>query len=126
MELKNDHTVYILGAGFTRDAGLPLISDFLVRMRDSHPWLISQHRKPEADAVQKVLEFRLQAASAAYWTNLDLENIEELFSLASASAANISPDIQLAIAATLDFAYTTASNPNRLLNHGYFFRTATF
>jgi hypothetical protein len=108
MELKNDHNVYILGAGFSQEAGLPTISDFLVRMRDSHPWLISQGRVKEAEAVQKVLEFRLKAASAAYWTNLDLENIEELFSLASASAEPIAENITQAIAATLDFAAKTA------------------
>ena len=29
MDLKNDHNVYILGAGFSREPGLPLINDFL-------------------------------------------------------------------------------------------------
>lgn len=111
MDLKNDHNVYILGAGFSREAGLPLVSDFLVRMRDSHPWLMSKGRQKEADAVQKVLEFRLEAASAAYWINLDLENIEELFSLASASAGPVSSHIPHAIAATLDFATETAEKP---------------
>src|SRR6266436_1423071 len=84
LPLQNDHNVYILGAGFSFEAGLPLINNFLVRMRDSHEWLKAQGRLAEADAVQKVLEFRLKAASAAYYVNLDLENIEELFSLASA------------------------------------------
>jgi len=38
---------------------------FLLRMRDSRPWLLAEGRQSEADAVKKVLEFRLQAASAA-------------------------------------------------------------
>src|SRR5207244_2904212 len=57
-----------------------------------------------ANAVAKVLQFRLEAASAAYWVNLDLENIEELFSLAAASPGRVTNEIQLAIAATLDYA----------------------
>lgn len=104
MLLHNNHNVYILGAGFSYDAGLPLVSDFLIRMRDSHEWLVKENRTREAKAVANVLEFRLNAASAAYWANLDLENIEELFSLASASASDITADIRLAIAATLDYA----------------------
>jgi hypothetical protein len=104
MHLENDHNVYILGAGFSQGAGLPLVSDFLVRMRDSHEWLVANGRKREAHAVNEVLKFRLEAASAAYWVNLDLENIEELFSLASASKGSMHELIQTAIAATLDFA----------------------
>ena len=33
IDLHNNHNVYILGAGFSHDAGLPLISDFLIRMQ---------------------------------------------------------------------------------------------
>lgn len=109
MELRNDHNVYILGAGFSHDVGLPLLADFLTRMRDSHPWLEKEGRTLEADAVKEVLEFRLSAASAAYWTTLDLENIEELFSLASAGPGKLGGKIQLAIAATLDFVQATAT-----------------
>jgi hypothetical protein len=31
--------VYLLGAGFSADAGLPTIADFLNQMRDSTDWL---------------------------------------------------------------------------------------
>jgi hypothetical protein len=102
--LRNDHNVYILGAGFSREAGLPLISDFLSQMRDGYDWLIQQNRPLEAKAIDDVLKFRLAAASAAYWVNLDLENIEELFSLAFANTDGIATSMQLAIAATLDYA----------------------
>jgi hypothetical protein len=83
LALANDHNVYILGAGFSAEGGLPVVSGFLQRMRDSHPWLVSKGRTKEAEAVQRLLEFRLEATSASYWTKIDLENIEELFSLAS-------------------------------------------
>jgi hypothetical protein len=104
MAIHNDHNVYILGAGFSYDAGMPLIGDFLLRMRDSHDWLEKQGMKSEAEAVSKVLDFRLKAASAAYWVTMDLENIEELFSLASAKGGDMDRHIRLAIAATLKFA----------------------
>jgi hypothetical protein len=35
MEVHYGRTVYILGAGFSFDAGMPLVSDFLNRRRDS-------------------------------------------------------------------------------------------
>lgn len=113
MKLENDHNVYILGAGFSADAGMPLVSDFLLQMRDSHSWLEQNGRKAEAVAVNKVLEFRLDAASAAYWVTLDLENIEELFSLASASRGKMDEHIKLAIAATLDYARTLKGNQRK-------------
>jgi len=107
MDLKNDHNIYILGAGFSRAAGLPLISDFLVQMRDSHEWLTQQNRTREAESVAKVMAFRLDAASAAYWVNLDLENIEQLFSLAAATKGDMDRHTRIAIAATIDFARQT-------------------
>jgi hypothetical protein len=34
----NDHNVYVLGAGFSREAGYPLIADFTMKMRDALEW----------------------------------------------------------------------------------------
>ena len=110
-KLQNNHNVYILGAGFSVDRGLPTIKDFMLSMRDAHEWLEASGRKEEAKAIAKVLEFRLEAASAAYRVKLELENIEELFSLASASDRALTTYIQLAIASTLDFKLQTNSEP---------------
>ena len=107
----NDHNVYVLGAGFSAARGLPLTTDFLFKVRDAHPWLVANGRAAEADAVQKVLEFRLASTSAAYRIPIDLENIEELFSLASAAGDSLSRDIRIAIAATLDFCAAIAAEP---------------
>lgn len=103
---QNDHNVYILGAGFAAQAGLPLIKDFMNRMRDAAAWLAKQDgREQEVAAIERVLEFRLKAAAAAYRVPLDVENVEELFSLAAASTREkLTKDVTLAIAATLDFA----------------------
>jgi hypothetical protein len=60
---QNDHNVYILGAGFSAEAGLPLIKDFMNRMRDAAAWLDTEgERKEEITAIERVLDFRLQAA----------------------------------------------------------------
>lgn len=103
-ELRINHNVYILGAGFSRDAGLPLMGDFLTTMRNARDWLQERNRDEEVSAIDDVLKFRLEAASAAYWVNLNLENIEELFSLAAANNRELEGKTRLAIAATLDCA----------------------
>ena len=112
----NDNNVYILGAGFSADAGLPVISNFLARMRDAVDWLESGGRVAEREAIERVLDFRHQSAAAGYRVNLDLDNIENLFSLADARLGSTSSeDIRLAIAATLDFCALTATKQVGLL-----------
>jgi len=115
----NDHNVYILGAGFAAEAGLPLIRDFMNQMRDAAAWLEEQDgRERERQAIDRVLKFRLSAAGAAYRVPLNVENVEELFSLASASGGKqLTEDMTLAIAATLDYARNTAP---LLAEHQYF------
>ena len=104
-ELHNDHNVYILGAGFSVDAGMPVVRNFLRRMRDSLSWLEGQERNVEVFAVRDVLVFFQKASAAAYRTKIDPENIEELFSLASATGdEGLTRSMVLAVAATLDFA----------------------
>lgn len=103
--ILNDHNVYILGAGFSCESGLPLVRGFLDRMRDSVEWLSRRNRDWETDAIGRVLHFRLRAASAAYRSPIDVENVEELFSLMSAAGGKTSEaqDMRIAIAATLDY-----------------------
>jgi len=99
------HNVYILGAGFSRDAGLPLILDFLDQMRDGVDWIAEQGTPEEQKAMQEVFKFRHWAAGSAQRVKIDLENIEELFSLASASERDSGNDyVPRAIAATLRYA----------------------
>lgn len=106
----NDHNVYILGAGFSAEAGMPLVKGFMNRMRDAAAWLEEQRgRDEEVQAIERVLAFRLRAAAAAYRVPIDVENIEELFSLASAGGdRSLAEAMPLAIAATLDYAQSTA------------------
>lgn len=117
LNVETDHNVYILGAGFSVEANMPTMVSFLSRMRDCYGWLISQKRTPEAKAVQDVLEFRRSAASAAYWITMDLDNIEELFSLASTTSKKLSNSIRSAIASTLD--YSAQTRPAETMRFGY-------
>lgn len=116
--LRNDHTVMILGAGYSARRGLPLIGNFLNRMRDALVWCERNGRSREALAIEEVLRFRLDAASAAYRVPIDLENIEELFSLASAADPHISRSVRLSIAATLNYCQTTSPEAELLYGAG--------
>jgi SIR2-like domain len=110
--LHNNHNVYILGAGFSRRRGLPLIYDFMVVMRDALQYHASKNHKRQCKAIEQVLQFRLKASAAAYRVQIDLENIEELFSLASASKGHMEESIKLAIAATLEYSMKNLTPPN--------------
>lgn len=108
MRPNNDNNVYILGAGFSAETGFPLVASFLARMRDAVDWLGNNDREEEQQAIERVLEFRHQSSAAGYRMNLDLDNIEHLFSLAAAKPGPATgEDIRLAIAATLDFTAQT-------------------
>jgi len=103
LKTSNDHNVYLLGAGFSFTAGLPLMASFLNRMRDTLEAFQKEGRQEECQAIGEVLDYRLQAASAAYWSTLDLENVEQLFSLADAAQHPVGKRLPVAIAATLEY-----------------------
>ena len=75
--IETNHNVYLLGAGFSWGAGMPLVKEFLNKMRDSVDWLRSENREDESKAVQSIFEFRLRAAAGAYRAQINIENIEE-------------------------------------------------
>ncbi|MBS1538468.1 MAG: SIR2 family protein [Bacteroidetes bacterium] len=122
--IYNDNNVYILGAGFSRLAGLPLIKDFMNKMRDTHERLegyiksdkLTNDRKAKIErlltAVAQVFEYRLKASSVNYRVNIDLENIEQLFSLASLSNdEGLEHNIRRAICATIEGTYELFYRP---------------
>jgi hypothetical protein len=117
VELNNNHNVYVLGAGFSAFRGLPLMQDFMHRMRDAYDHMVRSSRNDEANAIARVLEFRRDSAAAAYLINLDLEDIEELFSLASVLGEDYSIDLRLAIAATLSFSQEVSVEPHFTIQH---------
>src|SRR5438067_3798055 len=107
-----DHNVYILGAGFSAAAGIPVLKDFLYDMRSSLSWLSANERIDERAAADAVLRFRKRAASAALRVNLNVENIEDLFSLAAASGQYpLADTVSTAIAATVSFGAAARTAP---------------
>ena len=111
-DIYSDNNVYILGAGFSADAGLPLIKTFMNRLRDTYTgydYIVKNKDCQDIDkanrilsALKEVIKFRLEASSVNYRINIDIENIENLFSLASISDdSKLEENIRLAICATI-------------------------
>ncbi len=101
---ETNHNVYLLGAGFSRAAGLPLVSDFLFTMQRAARWCREMSRTEDLAAIHHVLELRLSAASACHRVRLNPDNVEDLFSLETAVNHDESLAlIQRAISATIHF-----------------------
>lgn len=104
-----DHNVYVLGAGFSKDAGLPLLTTFLASMREARA--SGQLNDCENDAIDALLEYRLHASLAASRVPINPDNIEDLLSLVLAtpisvtatSQRNIARELPIAIGATLSY-----------------------
>lgn len=100
----NDHNVYILGAGFSYEAGYPLVRNFMDKMKEAASW--QKDHSQETKEIEAVLKFRLEAAAAAYRIQFDPENIEDLFSLSAAkggSGETTNRNVIIAIAETLEY-----------------------
>jgi hypothetical protein len=107
---ENNHNVYIVGAGFSTYGGMPVVRNFMDRLRDSVDWLREMGKQRELNAIRDVLRFRQTTIGAGYHVKLNLDDIEELFSLASAIPSEDVPTgdaIPLAIAGTLEYCKAT-------------------
>jgi hypothetical protein len=76
-----DRNVFILGAGFSRDAGAPLVSDFLDIAREFLDDPNSGLDDEERGLFECVFEFKKRVAQAREKFRIDLDNIEQLFGL---------------------------------------------
>jgi hypothetical protein len=121
LRVETDHNVYILGAGFSVEAGIPAVAGFLDALRDSLGWLESQpRREAEATAVRNVLEFRRLAAAASDRVKMNVDDIEELFSLASATPGDEYANyVTTAIAATIDYCRSGQPRLSYQIDTGY-------
>lgn len=79
--MKRDHTVFVLGAGFSVSASVPAMAGFLQRAREFYdapnlpiPPYLQEH-------YDRVFDFRHKSKHCKDSISLDLENIESLFSL---------------------------------------------
>lgn len=115
----NNHNIYILGAGFSVDAGMPLVSNFIKIMRTAASAMNDPAKQADFEAINGVLRWRLLSGSAAHRCKLDPNNIEELFSLidgdigANGRSMGKKETMQKAIVSTL--SYCAENNPKRNL-----------
>jgi hypothetical protein len=80
-----DRNVFILGAGFSRDAGAPLVHDFLDRARELFDDPDSALDIQEREQFEQVFKFKREVAKAREKFRIDLDNIEQLFGLVEMS-----------------------------------------
>lgn len=80
-----DRNVYILGAGFSASAGVPLIRNFLDRAREFYDDPSSGLLDFERSEFSRVFEFKRRMAQAREKVRIDLDDIEQLFGLAEIS-----------------------------------------
>ncbi|MBI1952894.1 MAG: hypothetical protein HYS41_02070 [Candidatus Omnitrophica bacterium] len=71
-------TIYVLGAGASMHTGAPLLNDFLARSRSLVAGNSGLKWKP---AFENVLSWVDSLRSPAYYLDLDLDNLEHIFSL---------------------------------------------
>lgn len=74
--------VFILGAGFSADAGAPVMSNFLQKARQLLDNRESGLHDEDRKSFKRVFDFLRELRAAQAKITLDLENIERLFGLA--------------------------------------------
>lgn len=107
-----DRNVYILGAGFSAQAGAPLIHDFLDRscsFLDEPMGLLGEFNRAQRAPFETVFKYKREMSRAREKVQIDLDNIEELFGLVEISLRldptkqEISDSIALMISRTLEW-----------------------
>jgi NAD-dependent SIR2 family protein deacetylase len=84
-DTASDRNVFILGAGFSKDAGVPVIHDFLDRSREFFDNPESGLDGEERLKFDAVFKFKREMARAREKFRIDLDNVEELFGLVEMS-----------------------------------------
>lgn len=71
-----EHTVYLLGAGFSAEQGIPMMDGFVTRMIEANGWLRNENRTAESDDIINLLNYRQDISSAALRCVIRPDNIE--------------------------------------------------
>ena len=77
----SDRNVFILGAGFSKSAGAPLIDEFMDVSREIFDDPDSALDNAEKEHFRQVFEFKKRVAQSREKFRIDLDNIEQLFGL---------------------------------------------
>lgn len=75
-------TIYVLGAGCSHHTGAPLLGDFLVKAR---LLMESEKQLVYRESFERIFTWIDTLRSASYYVELDLDNLEHIFSLADMS-----------------------------------------
>ena len=101
--------VYVLGAGFSADAGAPLMNDFFSRARNLRDNPDSALAPKEWDVFGRVIQYRFELDKALAKVFVDLDNIEQLFGylemelrLSPGANADLRKDMTYLITRTLE------------------------
>lgn len=76
-----DRNVYILGAGFSAAAGVPIVHDFIERSRIYFDDPSSGLDDAEREHFKRFLDFKRKMSQAREKVRIDLDDIEQLFGL---------------------------------------------
>jgi NAD-dependent SIR2 family protein deacetylase len=80
-----DRNVYILGAGFSAPAGVPVIYDFIDRARIYFDDPSAKMDQVEREHFERFLKFKQKMSQAREKVKIDLDNVEQLFGLVEIS-----------------------------------------
>ena len=105
--------VYVLGAGFSADAGAPVMRDFFSRARNLKDDPNSRLFPQEREIFGRVIQYRFELDKALAKVLVDLDNIEQLFGflemdlrLSAQGNASLRSDMIYVIARTLELTST--------------------
>jgi hypothetical protein len=105
--------VYVLGAGFSADAGAPVMNNFFSRARDLKDNPSSALTEREREIFGRVIQYRFDLDKALAKVLVDLDNIEQLFGflemelrLSSRVSADLTKNMTYLIARTLEATST--------------------
>ena len=114
-----DHNVYIIGAGFSTKANLPVMGNFLEEMQKVRQ--SGGVNSKLASSIDSLLKFRKRSASAAERMNVDLDNIETLLSLAVLTDNEaIEKDAAMAISGTLSLLQAKFYKNNNTIESNFY------
>ncbi len=106
--------VFVIGAGFSSEAGAPLMNDFFPRARDLRDDPTSTLTETERRTFGNVIEYRFNLNKVLAKVHVDLDNIEQLFGfmemdlqLSHATDNNLRIDMTYLIARTLEILTST-------------------
>ena len=88
---SHDPTVVVLGAGFSAEAGHPMMASFAAVVSELANNPENQLNPEDRARFKRVLDYKWKAQKVYSYLNLDLDNLEHLFSLLDMEAS-LTPD----------------------------------